>query len=102
MKQYCGNEKLMRIFLQCYCQDRVPSTAGNEVLRNSSRHFAKKENRLCILNLYRLFKKWAETNPDSYKKVVDENYKVVTGKILSSVDSTVSFEDDFLSREDYL
>ena len=102
IKKYSGNANLMKVFVQCYYQDRVPSTVGNEVMRWSGTSYAKRENWKNILESYRNFRKWADENPQNMEKVVDINYRTVRDQVISNVDSMIWFQDAYSSREEYL
>lgn len=92
----------MRIFLQCYYQDRIPNTVGNEVMRWSRNHYAKKNNWQNILESYRNFRRWVSKSPSVLNDIKEINYKNIREQILSSVSNTDTFQDMYTSWEEYL
>ena len=92
----------MRIFLQCYYQDRIPNTVGNEVMRWSRNHYAKKNNWQNILESYRNFRRWVSKSPSVLNGIKEINYKNIREQILSSVSNTDTFQDMYTSWEEYL
>lgn len=102
VKQYCGNERLMRIFLQCHYQDRIPNTVGDEIMRWSRNHYAKKNNWQNILESYRNFRRWVNKNPSVLNDIKEINYRNVREQILSLDNNTATFQEMYTSWEDYL